>query len=750
MPGGRPWSRLSAQRGTVATQPTAGGGAQGAVPKDDFVWVLGTLCALHRVPFDADLFLRQFPPPYSVEKLLGALGALGFHAGQASTASIGARTTCPCIAFERAEAESGEPQLRVAIVAKCDTGQAVVFKSSSRDPVSVPLARFDEAFVPVLVLLRRDLNEPADPDAKRARPAAFGFGWFVPELLRHKPIWRDVLVASLAIQVAGLATPLFTQVVIDKVIVHHTQSTLWAVGVALGMFMLFGAVMTWLRQYLVVHTGNRVDAVLGQSVFRHLFRLPMPYFEHRTTGVLVARLQGVEQIRDFVSGAAVALLLDCPFLFVFLAVMFWYSWQLTLIALAVLLAIAILSLAVTPMFRVKLDRQFLTGARNTAFVTEYVSGMATVKSLQLEPVLEERYGDQLAQYLAAGFETRQLANTYNVLANTLEQVMTLAILVMGALLVIDSSARAAAGAGAFTIGMLVAFQMFASRLSQPLLRLVGLWQQFQQARVAVRRLGDIMDMPAEPHALVPQRASSAQAGQIELKAVSFRYSEQHPWLYRNLNLAIRPGQLTVLVGPSGCGKSTLAKLLLGFYLPTDGRILIDGQDIRTMNANELRAGFGVVPQETTLFSGTVFDNLQMANPHASFEQIVEACRMAEIHDVIEALPQGYQAPLGEHGVGLSGGQRQRIAIARALLKRPKVLIFDEATSNLDAPTAESIARTVNQLKGMVTIIFIAHQLPRGLKVDEVVQFTPRAAAKAEAGPQAPTQVSVVEDRGGEG
>lgn len=232
----------------MATQPTAGGGARGAVPKDDFVWALGTVCALHRVPFDADLFLRQFPPPYTVEKLLAALGALGFHAGQASTASLGARTTCPCIAFERAEAESGEPLLRVAIVAKCDSDQAVVFKSSSRDPVTVPFARFDETFVPALVLLRRDPAEPSDPDGAHARPAAFGFGWFVPELLRHKRIWRDVLFASLAIQIAGLGTPLFTQVVIDKVIVHHTQSTLWAVGVALGMFMLFGAVMTWLRQ----------------------------------------------------------------------------------------------------------------------------------------------------------------------------------------------------------------------------------------------------------------------------------------------------------------------------------------------------------------------------------------------------------------------------------------------------------------------------------------------------------------------
>jgi subfamily B ATP-binding cassette protein HlyB/CyaB len=347
-----------------------------------------------------------------------------------------------------------------------------------------------------------------------------------------------------------------------------------------------------------------------------------------------------------------------------------------------------------------------------------------VKSLKMEPVLEVRYGGLLAQYLAAGFETRQLANSYNVAANALEQLMTLGILVFGALLVMDSAALAAVGGPTFTIGMLVAFQMFASRLSAPMLRLVGLWQQFQQANIAVKRLGDVMDVPTEPYALIPQRAggAAAKAGRIEFQGVSFRYSDKYPWLYRNLNLVIKPGQLTVLVGPSGCGKSTLAKLLLGFYAPSDGRILMDGQDTRSISANELRAAFGVVPQETTLFSGTVYDNLQMANPRVGFAQIVEACRMAEIHGVIEALPQGYQTLLGEHGVGLSGGQRQRIAIARALLKYPRVLIFDEATSNLDAPTAESFAQTVNQLKGKVTLLFIAHQLPKGLKVDEVMQF----------------------------
>jgi subfamily B ATP-binding cassette protein HlyB/CyaB len=264
--------------------------------------------------------------------------------------------------------------------------------------------------------------------------------------------------------------------------------------------------------------------------------------------------------------------------------------------------------------------------------------------------------------------------------------------------------------------------MFASRMSQPLLRLAGLWQEFQQASIAVKRLGDILDMPTEPYALSPQRAPSDKPGKIEFQNVSFRYSERHPYLYRNLSAAFKPGQLSVLLGPSGCGKSTLAKLLQGFYLPSDGVIRIDGCDIRHLSANELRATFGVVPQETVLFSGTVYENLLMANPHARFEDIVAAAKQAEIHDFIEGLPQGYQTPLGEHGVGLSGGQRQRIAIGRALLKKPKILIFDEATSSLDQNTAETFARTINALKGKVTMLFIAHLLPRGLAVDEVLRF----------------------------
>jgi subfamily B ATP-binding cassette protein HlyB/CyaB len=372
-----------------------------------------------------------------------------------------------------------------------------------------------------------------------------------------------------------------------------------------------------------------------------------------------------------------------------------------------------MSLLMVPVFRDRLNRQFLLGARNQSFLTEYVSGMATVKSLQMEPDVDKKYGDLLACYLAAGFSTKQVGNTYNVIANGLEQVMTLAILMVGALLVMRNDG--------FTVGMLVAFQMFASRMSQPLLRLVGLWQEFQQADIAVKRLGDILDVPQEPYALTPSRESSGK-GRIELIDLAFRYDEQHPWLYRDLSLVFKPGHLTVLMGPSGSGKSTLAKLLQGFYQPNDGQILLDGRDIRHLAANELRQTFGVVPQETVLFSGTLYDNLIMAHPHASFDDVIEACKAAEIHDVIDKLPQGYQTEIGERGTGLSGGQRQRIAIARALLKKPQVLIFDEAVSGLDQHTAEHFAKTVNSLKGKVTMIFITHQIPKGLQVDEVLSF----------------------------
>ena len=681
----------------------------------DFVWLIGSLCQINRLPFDPHLLRQRFPAPHTVRQLIEAAQSLGFKIGETDIIpDKGAESLkFPCVAFLKGE-ESPKP----AILVKADAERVLYFPAGTTAPETHPVADLGARFEPYLLLLRhKSVTDELRGDGAPAT-ARFGFRWFATELLKHKRIWREVLAASLFIQLIGLTTPLFTQVIIDKVVVHQTTSTLVVVAVGLVMFMLFSAGMSWLRQYMVLHTGNRVDAVLGSLVFRHLLRLYLPYFENRSTGVLVARVRAVETIREFMAGAAVSLLLDMPFLAIFLAVMFFYSWQLTLIALGLLLLIAGISALVTPALRARINRQFLLGARNQAFLTEYVSGIETVKSLQMEPRLEERYDELLATYLASGFDTRQISNTYNVVANALEQTMTLAILCVGAILVMRNDG--------FTIGMLVAFQMFASRMSQPLLRLASLWQEFQQANIAVKRLGDVMDAPAEPYSLTPSRSPEAK-GEIRVADLSFRYSPDHPYLFRNLSLALKPGKLTVLTGPSGSGKSTLGKMLLGFYQPSEGQITIDGGDLRHLSANELRQYFGIVPQETYLFSGTIYENLIAANPNASFEDVIQSCKIAEIHDVIDKLPKGYNTEIGEHGVGLSGGQKQRLAIARAILKRPRVLVFDEATSNLDEATAEHFARTVNQLKGRVTALFIAHQVPRGLQVDEVVKLGERFA-----------------------
>ncbi|WP_240162261.1 peptidase domain-containing ABC transporter [Glaciimonas sp. PAMC28666] len=729
-----------------------------------FFWALQAICILHNKPFSMALAMQQLAAPYTVCSMISAVTSYGFdtglrrrsiaqlheesfpavvwltppalmgaaarrdpllrdpapsdEAGKSTELAFLATHVTPNVIADKITSVSPEmAEVTPALLLKANASGIVVLEKGSISTNTLSLAEFSLRYCGYLtpISVKADLGRDIDSEAEARRRHAFGFSWFIPELLKHKKIWQEVLLASLVIQLVALATPLFTQTIIDKVVVHRTESTLIVIAIGMAIFMLFSAVLSWLRQYLVLHTGNRVDAVLGSSVFERLFKLPPLYFQHRPTGVIAARLHGVETIREFIAGAAVSLILDLPFLFIFVAIMFHYSATLTLIVLAILLLIIGLSLIVAPMFQARLQKQFQLGARNQAFLTEYVSGLETVKSLQLEPQLNSKYSGYLASYLQAGFSTKQLANTYNTTANFLEQLLSLLVLGIGAYTVMHSKE--------FTIGMLVAFQMFAGKLSQPMLRLVGLWQQFQQASLSVARLGDLMNAPIEPYSLIPAR-DTERRGDIEISEIAFRYADHLPLVYENVSLTIRPGQTIGIMGPSGCGKSTFAKLLQGFYQPCTGRILIDGVDIRYLSSNELRSYFGVVPQETTLFSGTIYENLRMASPNASFEQITGSCKMAEIHTVIEALPQGYQTEIGERGAGLSGGQKQRIAIARALLKSPTILIFDEATSALDAATGEQFAKTINTLKGKVTMLFITHGLPKGLEVDAVFRLTP--------------------------
>jgi subfamily B ATP-binding cassette protein HlyB/CyaB len=706
------------------------------ISKTSFFWALQGLSALHRTPFSLELAGQLCTDPYTNLALHDALNLLGLNASADKCSSKKLyKESFPLIAWCKelcasnamSELTTDKKLVSPALILQANEHNVLVVEHADSAPQTMSLEQFQQRYTGQITRVTPKIDPGIDADSAEQELQArrFGFSWFVPELLKHKKLWQEILLASLVIQLIALATPLFTQVIIDKVVVHRTQSTLIVIAIGMLVFMIFSAGLSWLRQYLVLHTGNRVDAVLGSALFERLFKLPPLYFQHRSTGVISARMHGVETIREFIASAAVTIILDLPFLLIFVAIMFYYSVTLTLIVLAILAVIVTLSAIVAPMFQIKLQQQFQLGARNQAFMTEYIVGLETVKSLQLEPQLNSKYSGYLASHLQAGFDTKQLANTYNTVSNLLEQIMTLLILAIGAYTVMHSTE--------FTIGMLVAFQMFSGRLSQPMLRLVGLWQQFQQARLSVDRLGDLMNAPTEPYSMLPSR-DGKKIGKVQIEQIAFKYAEELPLVYDNLSLTVEPGQTIGIMGPSGCGKSTLAKLLQGFYQPNAGRILVDGVDIRYLSANELRAHFGVVPQETTLFSGTIYDNLQMASPDASFEQIAAACKMAEIHQTIEALPKGYQTEIGERGAGLSGGQKQRIAIARALLKRPSILVFDEATSALDTNTAEHFAQTINSLRGKVTMLFITHGLPKGLHVDAVYRLGVQGAQRVALAP----------------
>jgi len=718
----------------------------GAIATDDWLWVLAATFQLIQRPFEAGLALRGSPPPHRCRSLPDVCEPLGLGMRAVSLQGRGiAGLPFPLIAFLTpidqsvpppggAMAEPAEPvadlpaghprsdnlvAVRPVLVVRGDADRVLFFRAGCTTPEVAPVQDLLRVLEPVCFLVQ-GRPTPTDTTGDFDAPTkTFGYRWFVPEILRHRRVWSEVLVASLLIQMAGLAVPLFTQLVLDKVVAHRASSTLIAAAIGLALFSAFSVGMTWARQYLVIHTGTRIDAVLGSHVFGHLLRLPLAWFESRTTGTVAARLHGVETIREFLCGAAVALLLDLPFVIVYLVVMLWYSWQLSVVAIGVLLAIVLASLGVAPLLRIRADRQFLASAQLQAVVTEHVAGIATLKTLQAEARVARRFEDTFAASLEAGFGTRRLSNTFGATVSSLEQVMTVGVLVVGATLVMEQPG--------FTVGMLVAFQMFASRLSQPVMRLAGLWQEAQQAAVAVRRLRDLMDCPQEPYS-VDLRRERPRDVRIVIDDLGFRYKAVLPWVLRHVALSITRGELVLVTGASGCGKSTLAGLLLGFRRHEEGSIQIDGVDSRNLSANELRAYFGVVSQDPVLFSGTVLDNLLHADPGATFDDVIEACRAAEIHQFIQSLPDGYGSRVGERGTGLSGGQKQRLAIAQALLKRAPVLLFDEATSALDADTAAHFATTINRLRPHVAVLFIAHQVPPGLEVTRTLRLGVREDA----------------------
>src|SRR5271165_3020313 len=543
----------------------------------------------------------------------------------------------------------------------------------------------------ILVTRRANLSDPY---------RRFGVAWFVDAVKKYRAPLTDVLIASFFLQVFGLLAPLFFQVIIDKVFVHRGLSTLEVLAIGLGVLSVFEVILGGLRTYLFAHTSNRIDVELGARLFRHLFALPMAYFQARRVGDTVARVRELDTIRQFLTSSAITLALDLFFSIIFLVVLHIYSPLLTLVVAGALPLYVLLSLGLTPIFRERLNERFRRGADNQAFLVEAVSGVETVKSMALEPVMQRRWEEQLAGYVTSAFKVVGVGNLATQTTTLINKITMVLILFLGAGLVIHNK---------MTVGELVAFNMISSQLSAPVLRLAQLWQDFQQVRISIDRLGDILNTTPEPGQSA-QASLPAIRGEVRLETVSFRYRIDGAQVLHEISLHVPAGDVLGIVGSSGSGKSTLAKLIQRLYVPEAGRVLIDGVDLAMVDPAWLRRQIGVVLQENVLFNRTVRENVALADPGMSLERVIAAAELAGAHEFILALPEGYETMIGERGASLSGGQRQRIAIARALVGNPRILIFDEATSALDYESEAAIQANMRRITHNRTVIVIAHRL----------------------------------------
>jgi subfamily B ATP-binding cassette protein HlyB/CyaB len=539
----------------------------------------------------------------------------------------------------------------------------------------------------------------------------FSISWFLGAIHKYRRLLGEVLLASFFLQLFALVSPLFFQVVIDKVLVHRALSTLDVLVVGLLAISAFETLLGILRTYLFAHTTNRIDVELGARLFHHLLALPMAYFQARRVGDSVARVRELENVRNFLTSSALTLVIDLFFAMVFVAVMFFYSPLLTAIVLGSFPLYIAISAVATPLFRRRLDEKFRRGAENQAFQVESVTGIETLKAMAVEPRMQRRWEEQLAGYVGASFRVLSLGNTASQLVQFVNKVATAGILYFGARLVID---------GSLSVGELVAFNILAGRVSAPVLRLAQIWQDFHQARLSVARLGDILNTTAEPTYAAGRARLPAIRGDIRFDHVTFRYRVDGQEVLHDVNFEVPAGQTVGIVGPSGSGKSTFAKLVQRLYVPESGRVLIDGMDLAMADPAWLRRQIGVVLQENMLFNRSVRENIALADPAMPMERVIAAATLAGAHDFILELAEGYDTVVGERGSTLSGGQRQRIAIARALVSDPRILIFDEATSALDYESERIVQRNMQRIAEGRTVLVIAHRLSTVRAMDRIV------------------------------
>ena len=521
-----------------------------------------------------------------------------------------------------------------------------------------------------------------------------------------KPYWLvllEIMAASLLLQVIGLFIPIFTQLLLDRVVVQRSVSTLFAIGAGLIIFSLFSVVMSSLRRYLLYHTANKLDLSLVVSFITHALQLPLGYFETRYVGDITSRISENRKIRRFLTGDALVTLLDVLSVFVYVGLMLWYSWQLTLLALIGIPFFAIITLFFTP-FLLRISREdFSAAAKASSYLIEVLTGIVTIKSMGVERNVRWRWEDLVNESVKISFASTMIRERLQISTSTIEVLASQCTLIFGVWLVIQDQ---------LTIGQLVAFNMLVGNVISPFQRLISLWNDFQEILVAVERIDDVINVPPEEDLGDPQLASLPPIkGNIRFEKVSFRYNlESDTNTIENLSFEVRSGQTIALVGRSGSGKTTISKLVLGLYTPTKGKIYIDERNIDTIALRSLRTQVGVVNQDTFLFGGKIIDNLTIAHPHATRPEVEEACQLAGAADFINEFPLKYDTQIGEGGSLLSGGQRQRLAIARALLGKPRLLILDEATSNLDAESEKIIQNNLSTILKNQTTLVIAHRL----------------------------------------
>lgn len=540
---------------------------------------------------------------------------------------------------------------------------------------------------------------------------AFGIKWFLPALWKYKKLIGEVLVAALFLQIIGLVSPLVTQVIIDKVLVHQGITTLNVLVIGLLVIIVFELIMGICRNYVFTHTTSRIDISLGVKLFNHLFRLPLTYFENRRVGDTIARIRELENIRQFITGPPLTGVLDVLFMVIYLSVMFYYSAALSFVVLGSLPFFIILSIVLTPLIKHRLEEKFQHGADSQSYLVEAVSGMQTIKSFALEPISQKKWESLLAKYVKSSFRLSILSGSAGAIAQMIQKIFNLAVLWYGTHLVME---------GVISVGQLIAFQMLSGRVSDPVLRLVQMWQEFQQVGISIKKLGDIFAVKPEPSLSAAKTRLPRIRGRIAFESVTFRYRTDGPEIIRKLTFTAEQGSVVGIVGRSGSGKSTISKLIQRLYVPESGKISIDGIDLSLADPSWMRRQIGVVLQENYLFSGTIRENIAIHSPSSNMEAIIHAAQLAGAHEFILGLAEGYDAMVGERGMTLSGGQKQRIAIARALLANPRILIFDEATSALDYESERIIQQNLQHIVQGRTVIIIAHRLSTIRAADKIL------------------------------